>query len=220
MRPIVLAALATLITACASAPQLGFRPTVEAKLEDAPGDIAGKQGASYPVLHGEVKVAALGISVNDLPARIRHHWVRALHVRLVVYNGGHEDWTVDVHEQIAFLHTLDDEDIPLAAATAGDDTTLAVLLPKDTRTLDLYYPLPKTLRDGRAIARIRVDWRISTPSREFAAHETPFERYELPRPKDPAAPKRPTKLAEPDPHDDGLPRPGSAEPSAWSSWRD
>lgn len=210
MRPIVMAAGATLITACASAPRYEFRPTLEAKLEDAPGDVEGHAAATYSITEGEVKVAALGVD------KLAGHPIRAAHLRLIAHNGSHGVWTIDVQQQTAFI-TADEEELSLPAAIAGDDTTLAVLMPGDTRTLDLYYPLPDTA-DDNAIRKIRLEWRISGTSRVFAAHQTPFERHALPAP--PPDPKPRANPTQPIPDGDGLPRPGSAEPTAWSSWRD
>jgi hypothetical protein len=214
MRPIVFAAGATLITACASTPRYEFRPTLAASREDAPGDVAGHPAATYPIRDGEVKVAALGVD------KLAHR-IPAVHLRLIVRNGSHGIWTIDVQKQEAFI-TAADEEVALPAAIAEDATTFAVLTPEDTRTLDLYYPLPDTVRDGASIQKIRLDWRIGTPtSYVFATHETPFERHELPPPPTvPSDPKRRRNTLQAIPDDDGLPRPGSAEPSLWSSWRD
>jgi hypothetical protein len=192
MRSIVLAVAATLVTACGG-PRSEFRPTAQAKLEDAPGCIAGQSAAAYPIPDGEVKVAALGVSKVELPDGTEFRRTRALHTRLVVHNRGHEVWTVEVRRQNAFLGTADG-DVALPGPIAGDETTLAVVMPNDTRTLDLYYPLPETVHSDAMINRFRIDWRIATPGRVIAARETPFERHQLPPPsKKPAHPKRMAK---------------------------
>ena len=167
-------ALATLVTGCVGSTRYTYRPTRETKQRDAPGDVAGSEAAAYPVpkltTRGDVQVATLGVDKQ-----------KRLHVRLVARNGGGDPWTIASADQRATI----DGSSPLRLAEARcDGLTMpeAVVMPGDTRTIDLYYELPPPFADAARIPQVRVDWRVRTPSGALASDRAAFERRTVPPP--------------------------------------
>jgi hypothetical protein len=197
MRALSVVALAALVTSCASAPRYSYRPTAETLREDAPGAVDGNAAADYPVPRnqpqGDVQVAAVGVAQ------------RRLHVRMVVRNSGDEPWTVDGFEQKAVVDGNRRQE-PAMAICDGQEMPLAVLMPGDTRTVDLYYELPPRLTGAAAIPSVRVDWRVRTPSGVLERQTSAFERHELVPPRAPVTPAAPRRIAR-------------AEAAGWPSWR-
>ncbi|MGZ3442596.1 MAG: hypothetical protein ACXVDD_23910 [Polyangia bacterium] len=119
--------------------------------------------------------------------------MRTLHVRMIVHNGGGEIWTVDAIDQSATINGSLHK-VPVLARCDGEVMAQAVLMPNDTRTIDLYYELPSPLVDAAAIPSVRVDWRVTTPSGVLARETSAFERHDVaPPPIPPPDPKKMTK---------------------------
>lgn len=178
-------ALATAVTGCAASSGYAYRPTAQTAREDAPAEVAGAKAAAYRVPEvaprGDVQVAALGVTRDKL-----------LHVRMIVRNAGGEPWTVDAADQLVAIDGA--SRLRLAQARCdGDVMSLLVVMPGESRTLDLYYELPAPARATAAIPSVRVEWRVSTPSGALASNRTAFERHELPPP--PVPPPDPKKMA-------------------------
>jgi hypothetical protein len=204
-------ALAALVTACAASPRYEYRPTRDTALEDAPGDVDGHAAADYRVPkivpRGDVQVATLGVATTRLPDGGGARTGRALHVRMKVHNGSGEPWEVDASDQRATINrTLHLQ--PALATCDGDVMPLAVLMPGDRRTIDLYYELPPRLVAAATIASVRIDWRVVTPSGVLASDSTAFERHDVPPPP-PRAPPDPKKMVK---------RLAQSRPE-WPSWR-
>ena len=181
MRICSFAALAALVaSACAASPRYEYRPTAATSAEDAPGDLDGYAAAEYPVPRGEVKLATIGVTTTRGDVR-GGRALEALHVRMVVHNGDSGPWLVEPHQQHAILNgSLDLE--PALARCDGEILPMAVLMPNDTRTIDLYYELPAALAHASAIPSVRVAWRVTTPSGLVARESSAFERHDVPPP--------------------------------------
>jgi hypothetical protein len=183
MRILSVIALTAFVTGCAASPRYAYRPTAQSAAEDAPGDLDGLAAAGYPVARGDVRIAAVGIAT----ARLHNgRAARALEVRIVVHNGSRDVWIVESIDQRATVNDAHEELEPVLARCDGDVMPEAVLMPDDTRTIDLYYELPPSLADGKTVPSVRVAWRVATPSGVVAQKTTAFERYA--RPPDPEPP--------------------------------
>ncbi|MCU1280485.1 MAG: hypothetical protein JWM53_4031 [bacterium] len=169
MRTRSVVAVAALVSACGASPRYTYRPIGE--IQNVPG--------------GDVRVATLGVTTTKLPAGKHAREARTLHVRMVVHNGGGEVWTVDGIDQRATINGSLHE-TPVLARCDGDAMPLAVLMPGDTRTIDLYYELPPPLVDAAAIPSVQIDWRVATPPGVLARETSAFERHDVPPPPIPA----------------------------------
>jgi hypothetical protein len=227
MRASSLVWLAALVTGCAAATSSSvYTPSPEAALEDAPGDLAGHAAATYPVPtktpHGDVRVAVVGFTTIGA---FRARPVQALKVRMMVHNDDRELWTMDTTVQKGSINAAPGNATTTArlmlALCDGHRVPLVVVMPGDTRTVDLYYELPPSVPQESAIRSFRVDWRIDTPGGLLASHVTPFDRHDVPRPvRPPPKPVDPMNAEqERATRDDGIPQPGRAEANGWPSWR-
>ena len=183
MRILSVVALSAIVTACATSPRYAYRPTAQSAREDAPGDLDGLAAAGYPVARGDVRIAAVGMATAQLR---KGRTARALEVRMVVHNGSRDVWIVQSIDQHATINDAQEELAPVLARCDGDVMPEAVLMPNDTRTIDLYYELPAPLADAKTIPSVRVAWRVATPSGVVAQRTTGFERFE--RPPEPEPP--------------------------------
>ena len=225
MRTLFFVMAVAFVTSCAASPRWAYRPSTDTGHADAPGELAGHAAADYPVPEslprGDLQLAALGVTKVKLPGRGSRS-VRSLHVRMVVHNGDREVWTVETNDQKALIDGLLRARL-VSATCDGEVMSLAVLMPGDTRTIDLYYELPPQFVAAAALPAVRLDWRVATPAGVIARQSTAFEPRALLRPRLPVVPVDPRQLAkelEPTRSDDGMPRPGRAEATGWSSWRD
>jgi hypothetical protein len=113
---------------------------------------------------GEVRVATLGVTELENG----RNELRALHVRLVVTNEGDPvAWTIDTRRQIL--------EVPgqgqTRAAFVNADVQGAPLIavgPRDKRTIDLYFPLPRGGQPGR----FDLLWEVGTGLRPIADRTT------------------------------------------------
>jgi hypothetical protein len=159
----VLAVVAALVTGCAT--HYTYVPEKTA-------------ARAAPVL-GDVSVALLGVGTVKSPHA--HDWkVRALHVRMVVRNRDREEWTLEPFRQIGIIDST--REAPEYVVSDGtDDVPLLVLLPGDTRVVDLYYPLPARAHGVKTIPTVTVDWRLSTATGPLGHGESAFDRQRVQR---------------------------------------
>jgi hypothetical protein len=170
-----------------------------------------------------VKISSLGVTGLKLQEGYNTWPVRALHVRMVVHNDSKDVWTMEAYHQKALIsgsvHAR-----PTVSAVDGKEMALAVFEPGETRTFDLFYELPDKVDRPGAIPNFHVDWRIDTPGRVVAMHDTEFTRYDVmakPKPKvKPVDPRQTAKQLQPKPSEDGMPEPGRAEATGYPSYRD
>ncbi|HEX2690422.1 MAG TPA: hypothetical protein VHN14_27595 [Kofleriaceae bacterium] len=122
---------------------------------------------------GAIEVASYGITAlhrEDMT-------IPALHVRAIVTNDGDDTpWTLDTTQQIV---EIPGEGQSRAMYVNTDVGTLpnVTIAKHERRVLDLYFPLPDTIRDEAHLPRFELLWQVNTPARTVASR-TSFERVE------------------------------------------
>lgn len=168
----ILLALALAVSGCA-ANSYYYQPA-----EQANASVSGYPAARYVIppgtAKGDVRVSAFG--VTDVRLSEEDEPVRSLHVRLVVANeDGAEAWSVDTRELRVHFGGVTGDVAP-AFANATDAGMPVVVVPRGgSTTIDLYYPLPESLRGARDLPQFDVVWRVHTDDR-VVTQRTPFER--------------------------------------------
>jgi hypothetical protein len=122
---------------------------------------------------GAVEVTSYGV------AQLRQGETRTpvLHVRIVVSNDGDDEpWRIDTRRQFIEIQG-EGRSAPIFAN--GDVQTMPiVLVPRRAqRTLDLFYPLPATMRKEDDLPYFDVLWQVETGVRAVASR-TAFDRIE------------------------------------------
>jgi len=185
-----LAVVTLLALGCSGSSRWAYRPTAATALADAPATIDGHAAARYQLAHGDVELTTVGIHDEKPPGERKQPMV---HLRMIVHNGDQGVWTVSPFEQVAFVGGPTRE-APRFALCDGQDVAPAVLLPGETRTLDLYYLLPPGPRP-KTLPPVDVDWRVRTPAAVIARATSDFEAFQVPRPVIVLPPPDPRKLA-------------------------
>lgn len=168
----------TVLAAACSAPRYSYRPTAAARTD---------------VRHGEIELAAIGVEKIKPPWRGAHDQPM-VHVRMIARNGSGEPWVIDGYDQnasIAGRQTVQ----PRFSTCDGVNTQPAVLMPGETRTVDLYYPWPAGLPAGKKLPPVVVEWRVRTPARVIAQATTAFEPHARPKPVVVVPPPDPHQMA-------------------------
>lgn len=112
--------------------------------------------------HGDVRVAALGVATLE-PRGDDADRVQAMHVRLIADNTDDAAaWQIDTREQAAAIDGYGQSRPAFAAASVGRPP-LVTVVPGDSATIDLYYPLPAPLQEATAIPAAALQWRVQTP---------------------------------------------------------
>lgn len=120
---------------------------------------------------GEVKIASLGVQdLQDPPGR---HLI----LRMVVTNNSDEPWSVDTTRQtVNFAGAGVAAAAPVRAysnvALAG---TVLDVPPRQQRTVDMMYPVPRKLK----VQNFQLAWAVSTPTAYITQYSS-FRREELP----------------------------------------
>jgi hypothetical protein len=176
--PLLLCLLATGLaaTGCA-ADRYYYQPA-----EQATAISGGHPAAQYSIppgrQGGDVRVTSFGVAKLELERGKR---VKTLHVRLDIANeNGREPWALDTrYVQVQFEGRRE----ATPAYAHADDASLPVVQipPGQSRTIDLYYPLPAQIKGEGQIPRFDVVWRVQTDE-ELVAERTPFERREIVQP--------------------------------------
>jgi hypothetical protein len=140
------------------------------------GDIAMEDAAVRAIPperpRGEVRVAALGV-VALRPGSIEDSTLRALHVEIVVSNRSEETWRLDGAEQRVALGA---SKALVAPTTARVERPPEVEIPaRSTRAVDLFFPLPASVRRDRDLPAFVVLWTVRTGSR-VVADRAAFQR--------------------------------------------
>jgi hypothetical protein len=144
--------------------------------------------ATYPIPpaspRGRVYVAALGIA-ELRPGGTEEGRLRAMHLRLVIENGGDDAWTVDTREQLGVLEGEQQSRPAFATASPGEPPIVTVA-PQSRTAVDLYYPLPLGMQTSSRVTSFDLIWRVATPQ-GAVAERTSFDRVvrELPPAADP-----------------------------------
>lgn len=122
---------------------------------------------------GSVEILSYG--VTDVRSGPEGRPVRALHVRMAVTNDGDSTpWKLDTGEQLV---QIPGEGRSRAMFVNSDVRTLpnVTIGRRERRVLDLYYPLPDTIRDAGKLPRFEILWQVTTPARTVASR-TAFDR--------------------------------------------
>jgi hypothetical protein len=122
---------------------------------------------------GSIEVLSYGATrLNRDDARIP-----ALHVRAIVSNDSDDSpWTFDTTQQLV---EIAGEGRSRAIFANADVGTLPIVTigRSEKRTVDLYFPLPETMRDEKNLAGFDLVWQVNTPARAVASR-TSFDRVE------------------------------------------
>jgi hypothetical protein len=160
------------LSACG--PEYYYQPA-----EQATASVLGRPAARYEVPpeepHGDVRVATFGVTGVDVGDE---ETVPSLHVRLIVSNdSGAAPWlldTRDIRAQFAGRPPLS----PAFVNASGEGLPVLQIPPGQSRTVDLFFPLPEDLRGARDIPEFDVLWSVQTEERRVA-ERTPFERMRV-----------------------------------------
>ncbi len=164
------------LMACVGGPYV-YRPA-----EQATVTVQGQTAARYPIPpespRGDVRVASFGIAKMDLRGDDGGNERTAmLQVRMVVSNDSDEDWRVDTRQLAVTLPSVATIK-PAYVNTDQGGLPDVVAPPHSQRTVDLYFPLPESLRGARDVPEFDFSWAVQTPERVIA-RRTPFERFEV-----------------------------------------
>ncbi|MEO6420112.1 MAG: hypothetical protein ABIP39_11920 [Polyangiaceae bacterium] len=100
-------------------------------------------------------------------------FLEALHVRVTITDDGETPWSFDTREQRAVLPG-GDQSSAAYASTATSSPPVVAIPPGETRTVDLFFPLPSAMQASAKavpfdmISRVRVGDRIVTQRTPFA----------------------------------------------------
>jgi hypothetical protein len=162
------------MAACASQQRFYYQPE-----EQASARIAGRPAARYTIPpeqpRGDVRVATFGVTEIELG---RGEPIPALHVRLIASNdAGERTWTLDTRDIRVQLAGRP----PRGAAFVNADVVGLPVLeipPGQSRTVDVYMPLPDDLEGAGDIPQFDVLWSVRTDERRVV-ERTPFERIRI-----------------------------------------
>jgi hypothetical protein len=126
-----------------------------------------------------VRVATFG--VTDIELEEEGFSVPVLHARMIIANNNDTTpWVVDTREQYAAI--ADAGENPKSAEfvqTEGGGAPPLVQIPRgESRTVDLYYSLPRGGRRERGIPAFDLVWQAQTGSGRII-ERTPFERVQV-----------------------------------------
>jgi len=123
---------------------------------------------------GSVETASFGVTLlqqGDVA-------LPALHIRMTVSNDGDSTpWQVDTRRQ-----TIDiagqGRATPLFANADAKSMPILLIPRGQKRVIDLYFPLPGTVKDASGLPKFDLLWHVETPER-LVSSRTSFERMEL-----------------------------------------
>jgi hypothetical protein len=123
---------------------------------------------------GKVAVTSFGVT-EVAPDGSRP--VAALHVRLAVSNDGDATpWTLTTSDQLVEIPG-EGRSRPFFVNTDVQTLPTVSLAQHERRVIDLYYPLPTSIRDDSALPAFEVLWQVTTPARPYSSR-TRFQRVE------------------------------------------
>jgi hypothetical protein len=171
----LLSALAAFALGCAGGPYF-YQPA-----EQANAVISGHPAAHYTIPptnpQGDVRVAAFGVA--KLEFEDRDETVHALHIQLIIANNsGRQTWALDTRGvQVQFAGNAR-KSSPAYANSSSAGLPVVQIPPGESRTVDLYYPLPAHMEDEGDLPRFDVLWSVETDD-GMVTERTPFERREV-----------------------------------------
>jgi hypothetical protein len=185
------AAVLTSVALSACAPtRYSYAPVTTSSAE-----LAGASAAVYGMPpgspRGDVRIAMLGVTSIG-PIGTHEPGSDAIHVALAVSNRSDETWTVDPSEQHLTL-TLKRQRSDIYATGGQVPSTTVHVLPRSTRMIDLYFPLPIQFQKEDAPPPFEVIWTVHAGGRavtqrtafqRFMISPTPDEERDLRKPED------------------------------------
>lgn len=170
---LMLGSLALALSAAACSPtRYAYAPVTTTSAE-----IVGHPAADYAVPpdspQGRVRLATFGIAQLQREGR----WF--FHVRMSARNESQETWSVDKNEQVLEIAIGDDRErtTRVRPAIDVDDTPTQVEVPsRETRSLDLFFPLPPGAEDATDVPEFKVVWTVRAGARDVTV-STPFQRF-------------------------------------------
>ena len=181
---------AVALTACAPT-RYSYAPvtTTSAELAGASAAVYGMPPGSP---QGEVRIAMLGVTSMG-PVGTHEVGSDAIHLALAVSNRSDETWTVDPSEQHLTLTLKRQRNEIYATSGEIPRSSTVLVLPRSTRMIDLYFPLPIQFQKEDSPPPFEVVWTVHaggravtqrTPFQRFIVSPTPAEERDLRRPDD------------------------------------
>jgi acidic type I keratin len=172
MRAAVVAALLALMGGCAPE-QYVYQPAVPPNSQ-----VAGLPAVDYQIPPGQpqgnVRVASFGITQVQSQ---QGQGTPVLQVRMVVTNNSRSPWYVDTRTVLVSLGGEGRSRPAFVNTDAGTPPYLQVPAGQ-TKTIDLYYPLPVGMANASEVPAFDVTWQVQTPVGNVA-QRTPFQRTEI-----------------------------------------
>lgn len=184
----ILAAVA--LSACAPT-RYSYAPVTTTSAELA-GASAAVYGMPPGAPSGDVRIAMLGVTSMG-PIGTHEVGTDAIHLALAVSNRSDEAWTVDPSEQHLTLTLKRQRSEIYATSSDAARSSTVVVLPRSTRMIDLYFPLPIQFQKEDAPPPFEVVWTVHaggravtqrTPFQRFIISPTPAEERDLRKPED------------------------------------
>jgi hypothetical protein len=102
----------------------------------------------------------------------------ALHVRMTVANDRDQSpWTVDTRQVLVSIPG-EGQSRPIFASSDLHTLPVIAIGEHERHVVDLYYPLPATVRGDRMLPRFDLHWEVATPTRQVAS-STHFDRVSI-----------------------------------------
>lgn len=167
----MVALLSVTMASCAGVSRYVYEPRDHA-LADEAGLVAAQYAIPTESPRGALRLASLGVTEVSMLGRSRP----ALHVRVIVSNGGAESWTVDARE--ITLALPGQSPMPPGLANADVRELPVARVPRGGAVaFDLFYPLPRHT-GARRVPAFDVHWVVRTEAGPVAG-ETTFDRQTL-----------------------------------------
>lgn len=171
-----LVALVTSALACAS-PSTSTPPAAAATTVTTPSRVAVKYSLPAEAPQGSLEIASFGIARISPATDPREH-LDAIHLRLAVDNGGEDQWYLDTRQQRIVLDGRGTSAPAFASANPGWPPPVITIPPRNTRVVDLFFPLPFDLQGARVLPAYDAIWQVQLPGHS-AGERTPFERLRI-----------------------------------------
>jgi len=178
------------LTACAPT-RYSYAPVTTTSAELA-GASAAVYGMPPGAPRGDVRIAMLGVTSLG-PVGTHEVGSDAIHLALAVSNRSDEPWTVDPSEQRLTLTLKRQRSEVYATSGEAPRSSTVLVLPRSTRMIDLYFPLPIQFQKEDAPPPFEVTWTVHaggravtqrTPFQRFIISPTPDEERDLRKPDD------------------------------------
>ncbi len=167
--------LASVLVACG----LGACATTDyAYAPDIPNSVAAgmpAQSISIPqeAPQGTVQITSYGIAALSPSGTT----VPALHVRMIASNDGdNQPWTIDTSKQLVEI-AGEGQSAPMFANADVQTMPIVTIAQHERHVIDLYFPVPATVRSDAQLPGFQVLWQVTTPARTVASR-TAFDRVD------------------------------------------